>query len=786
MASPFADLNISGLKDLFSWQGRTAPAPDPNTTAPRTDGVPIGGSGRAHFNGFIQFDELNARLVGIEGLRVFDNMYRTDPHIKRNVLAVWSPIQGASWEVVPHGGDRATDADRYAARLSEWALMSHMKPNFVEHLATVGPVLLRSGFAPFEQMWMTATWEGKKVVVPRKLDLRIPRTIWKWYQDDYGELTGVEQLLPNAASVEIPASELVYYRLQSEGDNWTGTSLLRQAYKPWFYKEHFEKIDAIGQERKAVGVPVVYPPQGADKITKGQVETVLANLHINQAGYIMMPGPKAGPNVDPNVGWTVEIVKFDSSSGETIADSIDSQKEAIAAAFLADFLELGHHQVGARATAEVQDDPFLTAVAALGDVVIAPANGLISRIAYLNVPGITGPPVLKMSMHDAASLSEIAEYVAKLIEREAMQADPALEDYLRERGDLPPADPKIRAEHEAAQKAGRERAIAGELAPGEAEHDEGGEGGKAIAPGKTRPQLEPGKADPDPKAHGGADPTKATNGPAKPAKQLDAAPAPEAVWYERLLEQGRLKQALDTARERMASSATPAAHHAASAIVTAVTHGIAPPMTPPAELVTAIEAELERLYHVGYDTVQIELSRQHDALGTRPTHRLQLAAGDGGAFGGLGARLARARERARLAAQNVINEVAAKVQSAAISAVKGPADLQKLADEAAEGQLRVEALNYASSSINDGRADAAAANIPDVVGGIYTSVLDNTTCGPCEAEDTGSVMQPEEAANAAPNPNCEGREWCRCMIVWILSEDPRALAAAGVDASEGE
>lgn len=783
----FSGLNEAGIRDLFQWQGYTKPAVPMQDVEPRVNQEPLGASGRAHYSGFIQFDELNAKLVGNLGLQMFDNMYRTDPHVRRNILAVWSPIAGASWEVVPFGGDDATDADRYAAELCEWALWTNMKPNFTAHLATLGPVLLRSGFAPFEQIWQTAEYKGKKVVVPRKLDLRLPRTVWRRFQDEYGQLTAIEQLLPNSAVVQIPASELLYYRIQIEGDNWEGTSLLRQAFKPWYFKEHLEKIDAIGQERKAVGVPLVYPPTGAKRELKEEVETALANLHVNDTGYLILPGPKQGAGVDPAEGWLAEVITFDSSSGDTIQKSIEKQVEAISAAFLADFLELGHHQVGARATAEVQDDPFLTFVGALGDVVTEQPNELIARIAKLNVPGITGPPKLKIALHDDASLSELASFIQLLVASEALTVDPELEDYLRQRADMPPANPKIRAEKLAQAKLGRERSAQGLDANGQTPHEqetgEGPGGSAEKAPGGKPPQPAGAPADVKPggmpavddKSHSGADPADTKNGPpVKPGRQLDTADGDPvtAPWYERLLSQGKLKEALDTARDQMQAACTPAAHRQAESIVASVTLGAKPDLTPSDELVSTIQSELERLYGVGAQTVQDELAKQHRVLGTRPTHQLD----DTGPLGGLGAKFANMRQRAQLAAQNVVNEVYGRVHRSAIAAIKGSKSTQDLANEAADGALRVEALTNASAAVNEGRNDAASANRPDVAGGIYTSVMDANTCDVCASTDNGEVQTPEELETMGPpNPDCAGGDKCRCMIVWVLSEDPRAI-----------
>lgn len=971
--TPFVrDDGVNSLKDLFSWSGFTPEATDPNKVRPGDDEPPRGGSGRAHFNGFIQWDERNPKLIGIEGLERFDQMYRTSPDVKRNVLAVWSPIQDASWSIEPYGGAEATDDDRLAADLAWWAISAFMKPNLVQHLSEVGPVLIRSGFCAFEQMWTSTKWRGKTVLVPKKLGLRLPRTIWKWYQDSWGEMTGVEQLLPNAASVGIPASELVYYRVQAEGDNWAGMSLLRQAYQPWFYLEHFQKLDAIGQERKAVGVPVVYAPDGIDAETKGEVETILANLHVNAVGYVVMPGPKRQSSDGPNIGWDIEIVKFDSGSGETIQASITVAKEQVAGAFLADFLELGHHQVGAKATAQVQDDPFWTATEALGNLTAIPLNELIARIAYLNVPGIQGAPTLQMSMHDSASLSELASYAKTLYEGGFLIPSPALEDYFRERADFPAIEPDVRTKAEEAKLAGQQLAIAGaaEQHPDNARGEPGpavpkgagktpvgggtkpamGPAGKLADPTKGAP-VDPSTGDPDPEQH--ADPTMSKNGP--PRKMLDTAdvptgvmvalypaadvagkiaipkgepaaelhvtlaflgkqdtiktadldrlrtvvagwaastppiegeisgaglfaaqdtpdgkpvtyasvdcpllpkyrehlvhllkhagfkvsqdhgftphitlayakrktdtvtlvplkfgaatlcvgtnkqtfpltgakivkldaadsdplpgegvkPPPTVAWYEKLLQQGELKEAFDTARDEMEQAATPAAHHAAAAVVNSIVGGINPDLTPPDQLVEALQGELERLYGIGHQTVRTEIALQHAALGTRPVHQLDTAT----ELAVTGVRQFRARQRAKLAAANVMHEIGKVTGRAAIGASVSATDMQMMADKAATIALRAEAMANAAPSINDGRADAASAASEELAGGIVTCCMDPSSCDSCVNNDTGEVLPLEEAQALAPNPECEGGAYCRCMCVYVLTGDPRALGS---------
>ena len=449
----------SASKPDTGMMGYTDPAPPPaQEPMPRAGAFPIGQSGRANFAGLPQPDELNPELVGPAGIRKFNEMYRQDSHLRRLILAAWSPLVAGTWTLEPYGGDDGTDQDKTIAETIWWLLNNYMSPSFTEHLYELGPVLLRSGFTPYEQIWDVTEYKGKKLLAPRSLQLRLPISVWRWWQDPFGQLTHIGQILPNKPDIILPATELVYYRLGPEGDNWPGTSLLRHAYKNWTLKDRLERIDAIGQERKAVGVPVVYPPADASDEVKTQFEQVLMNLHMSEVAYLMAPGPKAGSqgeHGDQSKEWLIEIITFDSSSGSGILDSIAYHQQGIAGSFLTDFLELGHHQVGARATAEVQEDPFLTAInGALLPPVIPPLNRLIDRIRRTNWASAEGSPTLKLTLNDEASLSEIAGYITGLVQQEVIQVDPELEDYARDRAGLPAANPDIRAQRLAARAAG--------------------------------------------------------------------------------------------------------------------------------------------------------------------------------------------------------------------------------------------------------------------------------------------------------------------------------------------
>lgn len=731
--------------------GHTPQAPDiDQQPPPPVHQLPLGASGRANFYGLPEIEELNRKLVGTEGLRRYDDMYHSDPHIRRLILMAWAPILSGTWTLEPYGGDKASDSDRQAADAIWWGLTKWMSPNFYEHLTALGPVLLRSGFCAFEQIWGSCQYEGKQLTFPRKLDMRLPRSVWKWWQDDFGELTHIGQILPSRADVVIPMTQLVYYRLAPEGDNWAGTSLLRHCYKPWYYKDKLERLDAIGQERKAVGVPVVYPPKGADSGTKAEVEKILANLHVSEVAYVMMPGPHAGKQGAPGVPqdeWDLEIVTFDSSSGSGIQDSLTYHQSAINSSFALDFMALGQHQVGARATAEIQEDPYLAAVESLIQLILSPLNRLIQRIAEVNYGDkLDGAPELSVSLSETASESEIAAYVQAMVTAEVITPDEELEEWARERADMPPVNADVRKLRTQAQKAGLEQSANPpdplELAKAKA---------AGTPPGKTPPP------DPNPKKPGAS----------ASGKQLSQEPS--ARWFDRLLSQDKLRQAFDGARDHIEASVGPAAVKAARQAAYETTQTGRVGHFAPQELTDALTQHYEQMYHLGHQTVTHELQKQRASLGRKldgPTDASTVVAG----------RLARARQRGEHSARNIMNRVGEVLGRQRITGLKQPTEIQTAAERAAKAQLRVEALSNTAASVNDGRYDGAM-SAGDVVGGVYTSVMDERSCDPCIDADTGDILSPEEAVGLGPpNPDCEGGEYCRCAIVWTVSTDPAAMS----------
>jgi hypothetical protein len=719
---------------------------------------PRGGSGRAHFGGFLEIEEENFELRFPHGLRMFDRMYRTDPDVRKVVRMVINPLVGGTWSVEPFGGDEAEEKDIEVAEQTRWALFEHMTPDLLGHLAEALPVLVRSGFAPFEEAWEHVYHDGRDLIVPKKLHLRLPRSIQRFEEDDEGELVELIQQLPLGGNVPLPMRDLVYYRIGAEGDNWEGSSMLRPAYKPWFLKDKLERIDVMKNERLAMGVPVCYPPDGASVEQLKEMEEILGGIRAAEQGFIIAPGPHAQDlkELAASKGWRIEILGI--GSGEATVDvrpSLEYQTDKVNAGFIADFMRLGQGQgaAGARATADSQENPFLAACEALAGEVETPLQQLIDRFVSLNFD-VERSPRLKMSLVDSTSLNELAEFVGKLIEKEAMHPDDELEDFLRKRGDLPPADAEARdARKQQAEEARELQKKAAEAPPKPVP-----EPGSGADP-RPKPRPAPPAAVPEPKP----DPPK----PAKaadhdPAERIEGEDRREARWWEDLMSLDEIETAIDNARSRFESAAGPEARRIAGEMTDAALAGKV--VTPKADedLQKAIYAELARLYRTGRSTVVDELNAQ------RPS------AGDPAASDEESEARKRLMARAKLAAQSIGSRIWQKISHQVLMRPGDRAAAQKAGEAEAAAGLRAEAQLHAASALNEGRQDQASIQSEEIAGARYTSILDRTRCEQCALADDDvlrKLADPVRLEHKPPNQDCYGGGRCRCMEFYELKDE---------------
>ncbi len=447
----------------------------------------IGASGTINMGGYLIASEYNVNLRDPKrAFAVWEKMRRSDPAVRETLWHVFANILNADWAVhPPENGDELDDelAAFGNAAFFEWPAqpfteflrhaldyLTYGSMVFEEVLQVIDAELRIDRIAPKPGAPTEAATaadipgldaveelqpeqpEHEEVTLPsrqfltwRRFAPRMPDTITEWRLDDVGELRSIVQQVFKATAeggtwveVEIPAEQLLVFTHERFGDEFTGISILRSAYKPWVYKEMIEKISAIAFERHGVGVPVAYIPrerEGDEELAE-EIEGFLQNLRAGEQSYILFPGPRTTGNIP---GFDFEIVGM-TGAVPPFKEMLEYYRGEIAGALLARFKELGHAQTGARATANVQSEVWYNVLHAIARYIEDVANASLRRLIDLNYPDVERYPKLKASGIESRNILELAQSLALLQGSELLYPDTGTRAWVRGAIDAPAED----------------------------------------------------------------------------------------------------------------------------------------------------------------------------------------------------------------------------------------------------------------------------------------------------------------------------------------------------------
>lgn len=159
----------------------------------------------------------------------------------------------------------------------------------------------------------------------------------------------------------IPMSKALLFRTKSRKDNPEGRSILRNAYRPWYFKRRIQEIEGIGIERDLAGLPVMHAPEGLDiwdpdnqdaLRIRTELESMVRRIRRDEMEGVVLPH-----------GFELELL---SSGGSRQFDTnavINRYDTRIAMTVLADFIFLGHQQNGSWALSSDKTELLLWHVA---------------------------------------------------------------------------------------------------------------------------------------------------------------------------------------------------------------------------------------------------------------------------------------------------------------------------------------------------------------------------------------------------------------------------------------
>jgi hypothetical protein len=407
----------------------------------------IGSSGLRRSGGTIN-EEFLPNLQGIKGFKVYREMRDNDPVIGAMLYAIDKVITRLEWKV--EGEDERTTvfvqeclddmSDSWDATLQN--ILSMLVYGWSYH-----EIVYKIRRGPTNDARTASRFVDNRIGW-RKWPVRAQETLQEWMLDERGGIRGMIQIDPAVGGLHrIPIEKALLFRTTTNRNNPEGYSLLRNAYRPWFYKRRIEEIEAIGIERDLAGLPMAYvPPEYLSNTATPQQKAVLEaitnivqNVKRNEQEGIVFPAAYDEQN---NRIFDLQLL---SASGGRQFDTgavIQRYDQRIAMSLLSDFLLLGSDRVGSFALGTAKVDLWTLAVDSIAKTIAEVVNQFaIPRLLKLNAMRMDRMPQLTYGQVSSVELTEVADYVSKLVGVGAIMPDRTLEDHLRSLGDLPDGEP---------------------------------------------------------------------------------------------------------------------------------------------------------------------------------------------------------------------------------------------------------------------------------------------------------------------------------------------------------
>lgn len=366
-------------------------------------------------------DERVPELYGKIGLRTYYDMKRADGTVRGALRLLKTPILAARWFVEP-----ASDStiDKNIAEFVEKNLFEELTMPW-SRIVEDALLMCEFGFMPFELVFQQK--DGKLKLA--KLAPRHPMDVNRWEFDEYGGPDGfyMEQTMATGfgdGEIFIPISKAVIFVLEQEAGDLRGTSILRSAYKHYYYKDTLYKIDAIQKERHGIGIPIIKLPPGFSMSDRQLADELGRNLRTNERAHIVIPA-----------NWEISFAEI-STQPVNCMTSIEHHDMKIKSNILAPFLD--EHNVKPDSL-----DVYFKSTRYIASTICDTFNHfVIPKLVDMNFARGGKPKLRVRRIGEWEDIRTMSFSFRNFVGAGAIRPDDELEKFLRQELDLPPVDEK--------------------------------------------------------------------------------------------------------------------------------------------------------------------------------------------------------------------------------------------------------------------------------------------------------------------------------------------------------
>jgi hypothetical protein len=332
-----------------------------------------GRSGLRHWGGFVFEEWLTQLQQGRRAAEVYREMGDQDPIIGAVLYAITMLMRRVSWWCEPKDSPGAKWFDQVREDMAfSWADSISEVISFLQYGYSYHEMVFKVRSGPNASPTLSSLYNDGQIGLA-KIPLRSQDSLWKWVFNDYGEIDGMIQNPPPDYLLRyIPRNKALHFRTTIFKDNPEGRSILRNAYRSWWFIKNIQQIEAIGIERDLAGLPVLIPPEGTDIWDTSDpnmanmlqmAKTVVSSIRRDEQEGVVLP-----------FGWELQLM---ASAGNRQFDTsaiISRYENRMATSVLADLVMMGQDKVGSYALAVTKKDMFAASLGAYLDIISSVFN----------------------------------------------------------------------------------------------------------------------------------------------------------------------------------------------------------------------------------------------------------------------------------------------------------------------------------------------------------------------------------------------------------------------------
>jgi hypothetical protein len=416
--------------------------------------VQLGQSGLKRSYGIV-YEELLPQLQGMKAISVYQEMSQNSAVIGAMLFAIDMFMRKVAWRV-----EAASESprDKKNAKFVE-SCMSDMEHTWADFIAEVNSMLV-FGWSWFEIVYKQRYNETTDEYGTSTSKFNDGKVGWKklmpiaqesWWRWDFDPATGKtigmwQRPAPDYSERYLPYGKSLHFRTTSRKDNPEGVSVLRTAYRPWYFLKRIEEIEAIGVERDLAGIPFAKVPaemlapdaSDNDKAMVASIVKLVQNVRRDEQEGIVWPQAYDAAN---NPLYEFELLTSGGTRQFPTDSIITRYEQRIAMTVLADFLLLGNdsNSSGSYALATSKSSMFQSALETWLDIIENVINDRAVSLLFRQNGINSGPyPKVRHDIVQKPTLTDIATLISAMAGAGAqLFPDVDLENHIREFAELP-------------------------------------------------------------------------------------------------------------------------------------------------------------------------------------------------------------------------------------------------------------------------------------------------------------------------------------------------------------